>query len=161
MLKGVTEMKRWLLLLTVLLLTACASNEYDGAPLTIAVIGDMPDIDNEHITFVPSSLQKWTVDADAVMITKSAFDEASDDRYIDTYKNSDVPIIFFDSPKRHFPFVNEGLTYSEEHREALIDGSHTTVYSFDKDTATEYASYFFVEDDEQAMYARLFEYVAK
>lgn len=150
-------MKQWIVLFAVLLLSACSNNEYDGAPLTIAVIGDVPNIDNEHITFVVSSLDEWSNEADAVMITESAFEEASDDDYIDTYKTSDVPIIFFNSPERHFPFVKEGNVSSD----ALIDGSHSTIYYFDKATETEHASYFSVTDGEEAMYTELFEYVAQ
>lgn len=130
-------LKKLLLIMAVLMLTACSNEEriVEGLPLKIALIGEAPEIDDDKITFKHIDLETFsegdfdeTGKFDAVMVTPTMFEEASNDRFIEAYKNSPVPIIFFDSPKRHFPFVNDGVTYESAHWEALKDGSHTTIY---------------------------------
>lgn len=139
-------MKKILLILSLLLLVACSNDEvkYDGAPLKIAVVGDIPELNNEKIHFEPISLDEFSEDTlhistnfNAVMITPVIFEEASDDRFVEVYKNSKMPFIFFDSTKRHFPFTREGLTYETAHWEALNNGSHTTIYLTDNDANRE------------------------
>ncbi|WP_232733248.1 hypothetical protein [Lysinibacillus xylanilyticus] len=46
-------MKKILLILSLLFLVACSNDEakYDGAPLKIAVVGDIPKLNNEKIQF--------------------------------------------------------------------------------------------------------------
>lgn len=87
----------------LLTLSACSNNEvkYDGEPLKIAVIGDIPELNNKNIHFETISLDKFSEDAtqistnfDAVMITPVIFEEASDDRFVDVYSDSEMPIIF-------------------------------------------------------------------
>ncbi|MFB7157983.1 hypothetical protein [Lysinibacillus sp. NPDC056232] len=70
-------MKKILLIVSLLLLVACSNDEvkYDGAPLKIAVVGDIPELNNEKIHFEPISLVEFSEDTlhistnfDAVMI---------------------------------------------------------------------------------------------
>lgn len=125
------------MIISLLVLVACSDQnvKYEGAPLKIAVIGDVPEINNEKITFetitlVEFSEKEWDEESgfDAVMVTPSMFEEASDDRFVEVYNNSMLPFIFFDSPKRHLPFVNDNITYKTAQWESLNNGSHTTIY---------------------------------
>ncbi|MCL1700938.1 amino acid oxidase [Lysinibacillus sp. Bpr_S20] len=151
-------MKKILFIVSLLLLAACSNDEvkYDGAPLKIAIVGDIPELKNEKIHFEPISLDEFSEDTmhistnfDAVMITPVMFEEASDDRFVKVYKNSKMPIIFFDSAKRHLPFTNDGLTYETAHREALNNGSHTTIYLSDNAANREDAWYFFLKGEKE------------
>ena len=81
----------------LLTLSACSNNEvkYDGTPLKIAVIGDIPELNNEKIHFEPISLDEFSEDVvqistnfDAVMITPVMFEEASNDRFVEVYNSS-------------------------------------------------------------------------
>ncbi|TDY05536.1 UNVERIFIED_CONTAM: hypothetical protein BJ099_10618 [Lysinibacillus xylanilyticus] len=161
-------MKKILLILSLLFLVACSNDEvkYDGAPLKIAVVGDIPKLNNEKIHFQPISLNEFSEDTlhistnfDAVIITPVMFDEASEDRFVKVYNNSKIPIIFFDSTKRHFPFTREGLTYETAHWESLNNGSHTTIYLSDVDANREDAWYFYLKDEKEldTLYKEIFQ----
>lgn len=151
-------MKKILFIISLFLLVACSNNEvkYDGAPLKIAVVGDIPKLHNEKIHFKSISLDEFNEDTltistnfDAVMITPVIFEEASEDRFVKVYKNSNMPIIFFDSRKRNLPFTNEGLTYETAHWESLNNGSHTTIYISDIDANREDAWYYYLKDEKE------------
>ncbi|MCY9548651.1 amino acid oxidase [Lysinibacillus xylanilyticus] len=161
-------MKKILLILSLLFLVACSNDEakYDGAPLKIAVVGDIPKLNNEKIHFEPISLNEFSEDTlhistnfDAVMITPVMFGEASEDRFVKVYNNSKIPIIFFDSTKRHFPFTRDGLTYETAHWESLNNGSHTTIYLSDVDANKEDAWYFYLKDEKEldTLYKEIFQ----
>ncbi|MGE7908243.1 amino acid oxidase [Lysinibacillus xylanilyticus] len=161
-------MKKILLILSLLFLVACSNDEakYDGAPLKIAVVGEIPKLKNEKIHFEPISLNEFSEDTlhitsnfDAVMITPMMFEEASEDRFVKVYNNSKIPIIFFDSTKRHFPFTREGLTYETAHWESLNNGSHTTIYLSDVDANKEDAWYFYLKDEKEldTLYKEIFQ----
>ncbi|KMY32692.1 amino acid oxidase [Lysinibacillus xylanilyticus] len=162
------NLKKILLILSLLFLVACSNDEvkYDGAPLKIAVVGDIPKLNNEKIHFQPISLNEFSEDTlhistnfDAVIITPVMFDEASEDRFVKVYNNSKIPIIFFDSTKRHFPFTREGLTYETAHWESLNNGSHTTIYLSDVDANREDAWYFYLKDEKEldTLYKEIFQ----
>lgn len=153
-------MKKLLLFMSVLLLAACSDRpvNYDGAPLKIAVIGEVPDLYSDKVSFEQIELEEFSgidlessSEFDAVMVTPSEFEGASDDRFADVYRNSKIPVIFFNSPKRHFPFVNEEVTYETAHWEVLNNGSHTTVYLHtflpDSMESKEDAWYFYLKDE--------------
>ena len=157
-------------ILFLLTLSACSNDEvkYDGEPLKIAVIGDIPELNNEKIHFEPISLDEFGEDTahistnfDAVMITPVMFEEASNDKFVEVYNNSKIPIIFFDSPKRHFPFTRAGATYETAHWESLNDGSHTTIYLSDIGANREEAWYFQLKDEKEldVFYKAIFEKV--
>lgn len=161
-------MKKILLILSLLFLVACSNDEakYDGAPLKIAVVGDIPKLNNEKIHFESISLNEFSEDTlhistnfDAVMITPMMFEEASEDRFVKVYNNSKIPIIFFDSTKRHFPFTSEGLTYETANWESLNNGSHTTIYLSDVDENREDAWYFYLKNEKKldTLYKKIFQ----
>ena len=152
----------------LLILSACSNDEvnYDGKPLKIAVIGDIPELINEKIHFEPISLDEFGEDTlhistnfDAVMITPVMFEEASNDRFVEVYTHSNIPIIFFDSEKRNLPFTNRGTTYETAHWESLNNGSHTTIYLSDKDANREDTWYFQLKDESELdnLYKAIFE----
>lgn len=153
-------MKKFILIISLLLLASCSNQDanYEGAPLNIAVIGDVPEMNNEKITFKTITLEEFNEkhleaasELDAVMITPGMFEKASEDRFIEVYINSKLPIIFFDSPKRHIPFVNENLTYKTAPSKSLDNGSHTTIYlnSYlaDVEENKQDAWYFYLKDE--------------
>ena len=154
----------------LLTLSACSNNEvkYDGEQLKIAVIGDIPELNNKKIHFESISLDEFGEDAtqistnfDAVMITPVVFEEASNDRFVEVYNGSKIPIIFFDSEKRNLPFTNGGLTYQTAQWESLENGSHTTIYLSDIDADREDVWYFYLKDEKEldVLYKEIFEKV--
>jgi len=162
------NLKKILFTLSLLLLVACSNDDvkYDGARLKIAVAGDIPEINNEKIHFESISLDEFREDAlhistnfDAVMITPVMFEEASEDRLVKVYNNSKMPIIFFDSTKRHFPFTKEGVSYETAHWESLNNGSHTTIYLSDNHANREDTWYFYLKGEKEIdiLYKEIFQ----
>ncbi|MEK4425528.1 amino acid oxidase [Solibacillus sp. FSL K6-1523] len=163
-------MKKVIFFLSLLLLVACSHNEvsYDGAHLKIAVIGNIPEFNNEKIHFESILLDEFneatlraSTNFDAVMITTVIFEEASNDQFVEAYENSEMPIIFFDSPKRHYPFTRGGITYGTAHWESLNNGSHTTIYLYDVDTNREDAWFFYLKNEKEfdLLYKEIFQRV--
>lgn len=155
-------MKKVILIISLLLLVSCSNQEmnYEGAPLKIAVIGDVPEMNNGKITFEAITLEEFSEKSleaasmwDAVMITPRMFENASNDSFIEVYNNSKLPVIFFDSPKRHLPFVNDDVTYKTANWKLLNNGSHTTIYlnSYlaDSEENKEDAWYFYLKDEKK------------
>ena len=154
----------------LLTLSACSNNKvkYDGEPLKIAVIGDIPELNNKKIHFESISLDEFGEDTtqistnfDAIMITPVMFEEASNDRFVEVYNSSKIPIIFFDSEKTNLPFTYGGLTYETAHWESLKNGSHTTIYLSNIDADREDAWYFYLKDEKEldVLYKEIFEKV--
>ena len=135
------------------LTTISTNNEvqYDGAPLKIAVLGDIPELQDERINFESITLEELSDNAEdiainfnAVMITPTVFQAASDDKFVDIYKGLEIPIVFFDSAQTHKPFVYEGTTYESSFK-SLKNGSHTTVYLYNPVNNREDAWFFYLE----------------
>lgn len=155
----------------LLTLGACANNEikYDGTPLKIAVIGDIPELNNEKIHFEPISLDEFSEDVvqistnfDAVMITPLMFEEASDDRFVDIYSNSEMPIIFFNSNRGQYPFVFEKMNYQVAQDHTIMDnGSHTTIFLWNVEENKSDTWYFYLKDEKEldVLYKEIFEKV--
>ena len=109
--------------MSLLFLFACSNDEvqyqnYNGAPLKIAIVGDIPTVNTDKIEFetipievVKEDISRISNDFDALFIMPVAFTEASKDQYVQMYKDLTIPTIFMNSEKRHFPFVNEGMDY--------------------------------------------------
>lgn len=163
-------MKKILLIVCLFMVTACSNNEvkYDGAPLEIAVVGDVPEVNNENIHFEPLSLERLGEEAaqiadnfDAVLITPTVFEEASHDRFVKVYQRYGIPVIFFNSPKSHYPFTSEGLTYDTAHLDSLQNGSHTTIYISEvteEEGVKEDWWYFYLESEKEihSLYEEIF-----
>ena len=129
-------------ILLMFFLGACNKDEvkseiYSGRDLSIVVIGDIPEVREENITFTQKSLEeiagdikKTSNEFDAVFITPAQFSEADDDKYVATYQGLTIPTFFIESKKRHIPFVNENLTY-ENAPEIEDELSYATGYLYD------------------------------
>lgn len=159
-----------LLLCSIIVLAACSQSEksYAGAPLNIAVIGHVPTYDNERITFEKISLADFEKNTKhlaqkfhAVMVTPGAFNDASKDKYSTLYKQANMPIIFFDSTKRHYPFIEQGMSYETAADKTFNDGSHTTIYMAHTKTGDEDMWNFRLDNDKAlpALYTTIFEQV--
>jgi len=130
-------MKRVLFLFGLLLLAGCSEEivAYEGMPLKIAVLGEFQDHYNTNIEIVEitfDALEEAVTDAtlqfDALFITPTVFGQASQDEYIQVYKEAIIPIIYYDAAKGHFAFTKENITYDTLHFQKLINGSHSTLY---------------------------------
>ncbi|MFJ7735579.1 amino acid oxidase [Lysinibacillus sp. NPDC097287] len=163
-------MRTVILFLAVLFLAACDNNEirYDGKLLNIAVIGESPEVENEKIHFEQLSLEQFKEDPpnvvgkfDAIMVTPDSFEAASDDTYVDSYQTSEMPISFFNSNKRHFPFVRDGFTYETADFDTLDNGSHTTIYLYNFSENKEDAWFFYLDNqkDLNELYTEVFQKV--
>ena len=160
-------MKRLLLFgilgISLLMLSACSNQEgkYQGAELDIGVVGElsndhldkMIDVGNHNLMLTTMSTMQEVEDNwhsfDAIMIMPDAFEEASNDKYISLYEAMEIPVVFFDSEKRHYPFVNEGMTYSSAHWDALVNGSHSTIYLRNSEDNHEDAWYFYLNEENE------------
>lgn len=153
------------------ILSACSNENvrYEGAALKIAVIGDIPDIHSEKVDFKQVPLETLRDDSekiskqfDGVLITPSMFEKASNDSLIAVYQNLEIPIVFFDSEKRHLPFLNDGITYETADSAALQNGAHTTVYMPHLNENSEDVWYFYLNNEQtvDSLYKEIFEKVA-
>ncbi|MFJ7668568.1 hypothetical protein ACIQXI_15830 [Lysinibacillus sp. NPDC097195] len=106
-----------------ILLVGCSNNDmkiYKGRDLKIAVIGAIPEVREENITFKKITLEdlqhntdNLSNEVDAIMIMKEFLHEADDDQYVAAYRSLKIPIFFMQSTKVHVPFVNEGVRYDD------------------------------------------------
>ncbi len=163
-------MRKVILILAVLFLVACDNNEiqYDGKLLNIAVIGEIPELENDKIHFKQLSLEQFNEDTfnvakkfDAIMVTPELFEPASDDTYVNSYQTSEMPVIFFNSNKRHLPFVRDGLTYETADFDALDNGSHTTIYLYNMNEEKDDAWFFYLDNQKNIneLYTEMFQKV--
>ena len=163
-------MRKVILILAVLFLVACDNNEiqYDGKLLNIAVIGESPELENDKIHFEQLSLEQFKEDTfnvakkfDAIMVTPELFEPASDDTYVNSYQTSEMPIIFFNSNKRHLPFVRDGLTYETADFDALDNGSHTTIYFYNMNEDKDDSWFFYLDNQKNIneLYTEMFQKV--
>lgn len=119
-------MKKLLLVLCMLLLAACDSDEevslkdYSGEQLKIAIIGDtQQNLGKNNVSFETIDFEKLktlnnkTEEYDAIFITKKYFGEASKAEYAEIYNQSTIPIFFIESTKSHMPFTIAELTYDQ------------------------------------------------
>lgn len=106
----------------ILGLVACSSASpdfdlYEGKPLSIAVIGDIPDVKEEQISFqeitIEDLLERNLQTYDAVFITKEHLSEAAGGQYADVYLNSGIPFFFIEATKTYHPFIEQDLTYED------------------------------------------------
>ena len=92
--------------------------EYNGKPLSIAIIGEIPKIGENNIEFKEigfsdmqsnDTLEKY----DAIFITKDNLEEAANKKYINIYKNASIPFFFIENEKGHIPYTIENLSYED------------------------------------------------
>ncbi|MFE8699913.1 hypothetical protein ACFYKX_04670 [Cytobacillus sp. FJAT-54145] len=86
------------LLIVLIALSACTQSQdfelYEGKPLRIAVVGELPDVKEEQVRFDEISLDEISSEEvanyDAVIITEEHLHEASESQYADVYLNSTI-----------------------------------------------------------------------
>ncbi|MFV8828579.1 hypothetical protein [Alkalihalobacterium sp. APHAB7] len=117
-----------LLLIVGILLMACSGRtltaspipeleKYEGRPLHIAVIGELPSVREQQIQFstiqFTDLLDRKLELYDAVFITKEHLNEASEDQYADVYMEAPIPFFFIDASKSYHSFIEKDLSYEE------------------------------------------------
>ena len=117
-------MKKWLLLLLLIVLVGCTEKlpefeEYTGRTLEIAVIGAAPDVRETNVTFEEFPMDDLLfIDFskyDAVFIMKEHLEDASAAKYAEVYNGSKIPFFFIESTKGSFPFSDAEALYSNSH----------------------------------------------
>lgn len=174
-------MKKYIISFALLLcLAGCGEDQqleilYEGQPLHIAVIGETPDIQNESITFEPITMDAFNNKAttiseeyDAVLVTPNMFLAASLDLYSQAYHEAELPIIFWNSSKAHYPFVNTKINYLNETDVSLnnstnphsfeIEDLHSVIFLSDSKLDQEKVWYFNLDgaNDVKKLYTEIF-----
>ncbi|WP_079527145.1 hypothetical protein [Solibacillus isronensis] len=173
-------MKKWLIAYVLLFcISGCKNIEtleipYDRQELKIAIIGDTPDIQNKNITFEHISLEELNNKVDilssefnAIMITPSMFVDASNDQFSEAYHNVEIPIVFWNSSKAHYPFVNNKINYLNEKEVSLnniphsmdsIEKTHSTIFLYDIETEKESVWFFHLNEPNELekLYSEIF-----
>ncbi|MFD1020370.1 hypothetical protein [Thalassobacillus hwangdonensis] len=104
---------------------------YEGEPLTIAVVGQAPDIKEEAlITFEEMEFDKLTEldesSYDAAFIMKDHHERAAEPGAALTYKQSNLPFFFIESEKMYFTYTLEKQSYENApENEYFIIGYHS------------------------------------
>lgn len=92
---------------------------YEGRPLDIGIIGDLPKIREKNIRFTEMTLDdlkvgnKLSAAVDAIFIQKEYLSEAADSKYAEVYQKAGIPFFFIESKKSYVPFIHEDLSYEE------------------------------------------------
>ncbi|TLS36441.1 hypothetical protein [Pseudalkalibacillus caeni] len=105
------------------LMTGCVSDEvdspiYSGKNLNIGVIGKVPEVREQNVSFtniefedLKTDLDKTSSDLDAIFIMKDHLSQAAESQYANIYKSLSIPTFFFETNKGYLPFVNKDMTY--------------------------------------------------
>ena len=112
-----------ILLIVITMFSSCTIDDdsvdsaaYSGEALVIGVIGEIPEIREEHITFKKINLEilesnQYNFTYDGILIMKDHFEEASKSECASIYKRSSIPIFFIESQKSYIPFITKDLSY--------------------------------------------------
>ncbi|OEH91712.1 hypothetical protein [Bacillus solimangrovi] len=100
------------LTLMLFFLSACQTSNveelYEGVSLKIAVVGELPNIREDNITFNKLSLNELyhaNLDVyDAVFIMEDHLSDAANEKYVKMYKEKKVPYFFVGSKAYTIPF---------------------------------------------------------
>ncbi len=98
---------------------------YTGKPLRIAIIGEMPKVTSDRVTFKQvetAALQNNPQEYDAFFVTEEYFEELSSDLWTNTFENIPVPIFFIGLDVQAFVYYKEDMDYNADRYEAT---SHT------------------------------------
>lgn len=106
-----------------LFVSGCSTNNqelYKGDTLKIAVVGDIPKSEEENIFFsnitfedLETNIVSVNSDNDAVFIMPEKLVEASDNKYVEVYKQLNIPTFFIGTTKAHIPFIFDSVTYND------------------------------------------------
>ncbi|MFQ3546193.1 hypothetical protein Q7A53_19090 [Halobacillus rhizosphaerae] len=88
---------------------------YQGKPLHIAILGEIPKVKEENIRFTRISFRNLKREKltsyDAVFVMEDTFSEASSSQYSEVYLNSTIPY-FFISANSYIPFIVSSTEFS-------------------------------------------------
>lgn len=97
--------------------TGMVSNAYEGEPLKIAVLGELPKSKFDNITFESAELEylvKNTKGYDAYFVTDQYFEELATDQWTTVFKNIQVPVFFLGLDAKAFIFYENNMDYNDE-----------------------------------------------
>lgn len=107
-----------LCMMMIFILAACQSNP-DHMPkkkdLNIGVIGEIPEVDEEHIHFTGIEFKEIddpVSSYDAVFITENYLEEATETKNIQRFKKSHQPTFFIGTKASYIPFIDIGQSVS-------------------------------------------------
>lgn len=166
---------KWIFLLLIAALVISLSfysqhqlyKSYTGKPLTIAIIGDFPEIKEEQVSF-----EEFTFDDvmnndfdsyDAIFIMPENLSQASEHQYTKIYLDSPIPF-FFIGANSHIPFTEADLDFDDDSWEDWEWTPGTSYASgFYAETADSSTAWeFYLYDDEntdeniKAVYSEIF-----
>lgn len=102
---------------------------YDGEPLYIGVIGDIPQVREKNINFINTSFEELAkMDSlmhDAIFISENYLSEAATNENIQLYKKHKVPFFFIGTKALNLPFIDhENKLSYEEYAERINNTKH-------------------------------------
>jgi len=107
----------FILIVTFFMFCGCTKKEiyrYEGEPLEIAVAGDkkLPRFQNIVYDYVAlADLDQSDTRYDGLIITRSAFPEADQDKYVPFFQSVKYPVFFYGADDfKYFAFTVEGMT---------------------------------------------------
>jgi hypothetical protein len=110
----------FILLILLFALSACSQSPdfelYEGKALSIAVVGEPPEVEEEQVRFNEISFDELTSEEiesyDAVFIMENNLSEAAERQYADVYLNSTIPF-FFIGTDNYVPFTEKDMEYNK------------------------------------------------
>lgn len=149
------------------------SVKYEGRPLTIAVIGDFPEIKEEQVSFEEitfDDVMNNDFDSyDAIFIMPQNLPQASEIPYAKIYLDSPIPFFFIEA-NNHIPFTEAELDFDDdswENWEWTPGTSYASGFYFDTATRSTTAWEFYLYDDEktdeniEAVYTEIFKSITE
>lgn len=132
---------------------------YNGKSLHIGIIGEEPNVREEHIQFTGvdfTDLQE-VENFDAIFITKENLKEADKAQYATVYNNSPRPFLFIETQKGYVPFVNEKVDF--ENYPDVDSGAYAYLYDSKSKKYWGYGLYNDVVNEKNILdvYSRIFE----
>lgn len=106
-------------ILAFILLTGCSAQPelepYEGRDLSIAVVGEAPDVEEQQVEFDEISFDEFEETTlwkyDAVFIMEEHLAEAAESEYTSVYTGVHIPFFFFGSNEGEDPLPDLGLTF--------------------------------------------------
>lgn len=129
-------------LISILFVAGCSKEDesietetYKGQLLHIGIIGEVPEIKEDNVTFTNiefSNLQNEAnlLNYDAIFITKEKLEEADQSIYTKVYNTSHIPFLFIEPPKSYVPLIYEDIDFEE----FPDDESGMYAYLYDSDS---------------------------
>ncbi len=155
-------------MLFFIVLSGCSSQPefvpYEGAGLSIAVVGQAPDVKESQVEFDEISFDEFNEVAlrkyDAVFIMKENLSEAAESEYASVYTGVHIPLFFIESNKDAYPFIDPELAYEDAREIPYHDYYATSFLQMDtgEQTTVTYGLHNDEETEEhvQALYSQLF-----